>query len=67
MSEWGDTHHPSHQPGEPTDAGFSTGLVHCTACHALLRSSRGMATSARVYAECKPVTVRVPAISGASR
>ena len=56
--QWGDTHHPSHQPGEPSDSGFATGLIHCTACRTLLRSNRGMATNPKVAAECQPVAAR---------
>lgn len=54
MTQWGDTHHPTHTPDEPRDIGFSTGLVYCRACGALLRSSRGMATGRRVYEVCEP-------------
>lgn len=57
MSEWGDTQHPSHQPDEPRNIGFGTGLVYCRACGCLLRSSKGMGTSPRVVTECVPVRV----------
>ena len=55
MPEWGDPIHPTHTPSEPRDEGFSTGVVDCTSCGALLRSSRGMSTKQRVRDECRPL------------
>lgn len=57
MPEWGDPIHPTHVPSEPRNEGFSTAVVYCEACGALLRSSRGMSTKARVREACHPLPV----------
>lgn len=59
MSEWGDTQHRSHRPAAPRNIGFSTDVVLCVACGALLRSSRGMGTTERVFAPCVPVVGKI--------
>lgn len=55
MSTWGDPIHPTHVPSEPRNEGFSSDVVYCCACGALLRSSRGMSTKQRVRAVCIPL------------
>lgn len=49
---WGDPIHPTHVPSQPRDEGFSTAVVYCTACAALLRSSRGPSVNPKVRQPC---------------
>lgn len=50
-----DPFHTTHDPADPQQVGWRTGMVYCRACGALLRSERGPGTSPRVLAECRPV------------
>lgn len=62
MNDW----HFTHVPDEPRTIGFSSGMVYCKACGALLRSERGVGLAARVTTPCEPIRLDFRGTSAAS-